>query len=997
MPSELIEEISHVLKTKPNAFHDRRLMESILSDLLPAQRDKVQILLTLYFDLSIHKEIQDTSRTDIYFVNRIAAKLNRDYGTELEKAKDGVNCWIGSLRSIKIPKVEIDEHFVGGPIVTDEEEKAVYIPCGVGKNDYGFFIRGVNESGRPCEHPLADVYAVILGYLQRSLDMKKGIVYKELQDSFKIQRDYQKVYRLIIILLILLKNNYFSNNKLRISFSDWTDIDLKLAYKSINRYAKILCSLADKEYQELVVINDETSPISVGTQQDSTISIVNSKERISKARYIWNECNITYRITEDSKDDLKLLLSEAFNFDNFLSGQFEVLKSLLNSEKNKLCIMPTGSGKSLIFYFLALLQPSPTMILCPTKILIQDQCDILKNKHEIDDIQLLREDDSHEEFHPKNKFIFLTPLVFLSRKLIKSVISLSNNQQLANFILDEVHCISNWSHDFRPEYLMISFNLDSYVDRTRIISFTATADYTAVKDLIGQLSLNEEGGDILAPIELRNAAQCYNFIGYPSQEEGLHRISNDINQFLNNDNHTENRKLIVFTKSKETSRYVRNSLSVDSQALVQVFSSDNRHSFSEFASNIYNVLIGDSDVGIGINLPNVTDTYHYGLPVSKSQFVQEIGRAGRDGGKAYAEVVFPNRNSLTAEVELILHRNTPISKIISTLQNSEKQEDLLLTFNKIFGGIETQDEFEKGVIDFYNQISSIQNSEEVKILKDKNKSYDECLSQYMRYLYVLFRVGYIFDWYIENYHLEDDSVIFFLEISHNTTIEELIHRTSTYLHRMGDYKATVNLIRNATTVEELVRHFISWHYNQFLYHHREQLLEMYDFLEFNQKSTNEQISLSLKEYFSLSLLDVKEDATKINKLSIKDIYRLVQQGVSQRLTSDIERSIANEYSSKHDFLIFLNNIKNHNQVDSSRLERTISDLSDVDYLEMIWVIEQIYVDCSITDKLELLNVMCKKTPLRDILNSIYAKIDKDVVYFYILSKCGNFYFAEVNS
>ncbi len=121
-------------------------------------------------------------------------------------------------------------------------------------------------------------------------------------------------------------------------------------------------------------------------------------------------------------------------------------------------------------------------------------------------------------------------------------------------------------------------------------------------------------------------------------------------------------------------------------------------------------------------LPGVTDTYHYGVPVSKSQYVQEIGRAGREKNIAKSEVFYRDKAFLSYDQNLILHRNTPITKIIETMKNSVMENDLSQTYGKIFGGIESQEEYIAGVLSLYTNILPIISSGEVKLVINKKQN-----------------------------------------------------------------------------------------------------------------------------------------------------------------------------------------------------------------------------------------------------------------------------------
>jgi len=979
--------LKKLLKKDQDYLQDRIRMKAILNDILRNQVNKVNILLTLYFDIHIHNEIHVSRVTDVYFVGRITRKTYRDFGISEELVRPEVMFWINVLKEIPLPS---SPEKVTTKLEPDTFSDGFYFPCGVGNHDFGFFLTGIPGNDKRCEHKLAALYAVIFSYLQRSLDMNPGIVYKNIERKFQTKKNYRRIYRLQLLILLLVKYNYFKNNHLELSLEGWTEIELKLALESINSYAEMLSNLAKMDFQRLDIIIKKSASVRVHERQvDGYISIINAKYRHTEDRQIWFESNILYMLQEKDLSSLMTILEESFGYVSFLPGQFDAIKTILNCETNKLCIMPTGSGKSLVYYFVALLQPCPTMVLSPTEILIQDQIEILKNKHEFDDVNILDAFENHEEFHPKNKLIFLTPLVFLSSGLIKKCINLDFEQQIAQFVLDEIHCISNWSHDFRPEYLMLSFNLKTYVDRTRLLGFSATANFTVVRDINFQLSLDMDGNDIIAPLELAKNKQKFSFIQFATFDDCLKNITKEMQEFITTSRFEKNKQMLVFTKSKSTSDILMNYLPKDIQPEAQIFSSTSTNSFSDFVNNLYKILIGDSEVGIGINLPGVTDTYHFGVPISKSQYVQEIGRGGRDNNKACSKVFCISRDALSQNQSYLLHKNTPISTLLKDVYESDLSDDMAATYRKIFGGIENQHSFTQGVILLFEKIVSIENAGEIKIIFDKNKTYDECLSQYMRYLYVLYRVGYIYNWYISNHDQKEKSVTFLVEIAEHNDLDSIIHFTTRYLLSMGEYRDAVNRIRNSESVSQVIIDYISWHFDKFLYHHREQFMEMYDFLELHKNSTDQQITTALKDYFSLSLFEVSEDAAKFNKLAIRDIFQLINQGISPKVYSDIQKSMENEYSSKHDFLLFLYNLVVLNSIDISRFERFVENLDSVDYYELMTMIDQIFRLCNYTDRISIINILCKRTPLLEVLRTIYDKIDDDVAYYWIVAKCCN--------
>ena len=190
---------------------------------------------------------------------------------------------------------------------------------------------------------------------------------------------------------------------------------------------------------------------------------------------------------------------------------------MLSSSQHSVCIMPTGSGKSLIYYMASLLQPLPIFVVAPTDILIQDQIRNLRELHRIDNVAHLKltRDNSFAEFELVANLNYITPTSLQCRHLIAQFHHINNGTKtvgyryemiaagplIAYVVLDEIHCISNWGHDFRPEYLMLSQRLNKSLDRVTCWGFTATANYTVVEDVQQQLNIPQE--NFFSPIAFR--------------------------------------------------------------------------------------------------------------------------------------------------------------------------------------------------------------------------------------------------------------------------------------------------------------------------------------------------------------------------------------------------------------------------------------------------------------------------------------------------------------
>lgn len=145
----------------------------------------------------------------------------------------------------------------------------------------------------------------------------------------------------------------------------------------------------------------------------------NNSDLVTNARELWYGRKINYRLDKSNLPDLEYILAEISPFGYFKEGQFEALSQMVSAKKHTVCIMPTGSGKSLIYYMVSLLQPLPLFVVAPTDILIQDQIRNLKQFHKIDNVAHLQltDDNDFKEYEMRNSLNYLTPTTLQNRNL----------------------------------------------------------------------------------------------------------------------------------------------------------------------------------------------------------------------------------------------------------------------------------------------------------------------------------------------------------------------------------------------------------------------------------------------------------------------------------------------------------------------------------------------------------------------------------------------------
>ena len=283
----------------------------------------------------------------------------------------------------------------------------------------------------------------------------------------------------------MFKNNYIEKDIISVNIIDYKAEAIK-AVEYINKYLKIFCELSSAPVLSVKLkLDTNGTKIKFNKLSQHDICVVSCKNKSNMERKMWYGSKIKYNLTKRHKPLLLKLLQSISDFTEFKEGQFEAICSMINANDNAVCIMPTGSGKSLIYYFASMLQPMCTFVVSPTDILIKDQIRNLSKYYGYDNVShlMLNGNYDFEGYRMGTNLVYLTPTTFQNKNLFKSFWAEDNKSKIAYIILDEIHCLSNWGHDFRPEYLMLSKNLKKYLEQTSFLGFTATANYTVVKDI----------------------------------------------------------------------------------------------------------------------------------------------------------------------------------------------------------------------------------------------------------------------------------------------------------------------------------------------------------------------------------------------------------------------------------------------------------------------------------------------------------------------------------
>lgn len=329
-----------------------------------------------------------------------------------------------------------------------------------------------------------------------------------------------------------------------------------------------------------------------------------------------------------NKDLIYKGLKEYFGFDTFKGNQENIIESIL-SEKDTFVLMPTGGGKSLCYQLPALLMEGTAIIISPLIALMKNQVDAMRNYSETDGIAHFLnsslnkneiEEVKREVVSGKTKMLYVAPESLTKIENIEFLRTIP----ISFYAVDEAHCISEWGHDFRPEYRRIR-PIISEISLRPIIALTATATPKVQHDIKKNLGMDDS--------VLFNSSFNRPNLNYEVRRK-TEQIDKDIIRFILSN---KGKSGIVYCLSrKKVDDFAQILQANDIKALPYhagmdaVARSTNQDAFLMEKSD---VIVATIAFGMGIDKPDVRYVIHYNIPKSLEGYYQETGRAGRDGGE----------------------------------------------------------------------------------------------------------------------------------------------------------------------------------------------------------------------------------------------------------------------------------------------------------------------------------------------------------------------------
>ncbi|MFA6706066.1 MAG: ATP-dependent DNA helicase RecQ [Bacteroidales bacterium] len=414
-----------------------------------------------------------------------------------------------------------------------------------------------------------------------------------------------------------------------------------------------------------------------------------------------------------NKEKIYEILKKYWGYDSFRYNQEAIISSVL-SNKDTLALLPTGAGKSLCYQLPALCRPGICIVVSPLIALMIDQEKSLKSKGI--KVRAIYSGQSNQEIeialnnciYGKVKILYISP----ERVSSKLFISYFEKMKVNLIAVDEAHCISKWGYDFRPSFLNIA-NLRQYHPQTPILALTATATQEVVDDIQEKL-LFKEINILTSSFQRKNLS--YTVFEENDKIARIKAITENVG----------GSGLIYVRSRKKTIELSQKLQSIGIKATpyhAGLTLAIRRYHQKQWQDDEIDIIVATTAFGMGIDKNNVSYVIHYDLPESIEAYVQEVGRAGRNGMKAYGILLYNLKD--IASLRKTIESNFPEKKYIQNIYNA------LGNYYKIASGTGQDLRFDFDIITFsqsynldpylvFSSMRILQNSGLIELVENRN-------------------------------------------------------------------------------------------------------------------------------------------------------------------------------------------------------------------------------------------------------------------------------------
>ena len=381
-------------------------------------------------------------------------------------------------------------------------------------------------------------------------------------------------------------------------------------------------------------------------------------------------------------------LKKKYGFNSFRDSQKEIIKDLLDNN-NVFCILSTGGGKSLLYQFPATFTNKISIVVSPLISLMNDQVNNLEVKG-IKACSLNSESNIDINTVDKYQIIYTTPEFLTTNiNIFKKILN-----KICLFAIDEAHCISQWSHDFRPSYKSLSEIKKNYPN-IPLLAVTATATPNVIDDMENFLNIDN------LIIYMGGTQRSNLFIEVKPKEEFTFDYKEPTIIYVQTRKMCDKLHTMFETNNIKALKYHGGMDDIEKQNAHKIFS-----------KGTINIIIATISFGMGIDKSNIRNVINYGIPTDIETYYQEIGRAGRDGLKSAAILYYDKSDFNFANY------------IINTTKNVEQQNKKRLSLNILSKYLNEHELCRHKMIDYYFETGEF--CKESDISKEKCNMCDNC-------------------------------------------------------------------------------------------------------------------------------------------------------------------------------------------------------------------------------------------------------------------------------
>lgn len=611
-----------------------------------------------------------------------------------------------------------------------------------------------------------------------------------------------------------------------------------------------------------------------------------NKDKLDRVNYfkLSTSTKFSYKLVfneeSDDLENLEFFLKNIFEYDKFYNGQVSIIQNILENNTT-IGLLPTGGGKSLTYQLACLLQPCISFVVCPIKSLMYDQIKDLDQAY-IQNIESINSDTIGAErteildnySNGKYFFVFISPERFQTRDFRERLIAINSQLNFSYAVIDEVHCLSEWGHDFRTSYLNLSNTIKKYCPSINFLGLTATASVNVLKDI--QLEFNTDQKNVKTLTDYTRPELEFIVINDNGNkyQEALKIIEKQNEEHKIFDLEFNNPKCgLIFTPNKQGGfgcSSLASNLQANFNSRIEYYSGTKPNTFigtdkefdtykqkvqNDFKQNRFKLLAATKAFGMGINKKNISFTIHYGMPASMESLYQEAGRAGRDKSDAKCYVLLTEENPETD---------------VQTIFNPESTYEEIKALREQIGW-NGQDVL-RNIYLYQNGLDSISN--ELNLVALLHNSYSDSggtkvvyanelgsnASKTEKAIYRLSNLGIVSDWTVDDFFNGVYTVTYnnFTDESIKTTLLKFIKKyvDDFEFDNHSERIKYTNILRDTelSKFERLVKVLLQWSYDKFGTNRRESLRNVYkNCLEYdNTLEGKESFKKSLEAYFKFT-------------------------------------------------------------------------------------------------------------------------------------------------